>query len=148
MVVLNKTILILEDDLITVSKLLKRLADLEADQPFSLSTIVLSNYQQVEEFINSREKLNVDIVLLDRDCKLGGSFHVYGMEKFGADNIIAISSVPEYNQDLIARGVKKAILKDYRYLDKFADEVIKEIEKRLKKHSLLDTLKKQYINIK
>ena len=148
MVVLNKTILILEDDLITVSKLLKRLADLEADQPFSLSTIVLSNYQQVEEYINSKSKLDVDIVLLDRDCKLGDSFHVYDMDKFGVTNIIGISSVPEYNQDLIARGVKKAILKDYRYLDKFADEVVKEIEKRLKKHSLLDTLKKQYINIK
>lgn len=143
MVVLNKTILILEDDLLTLTKLLDRLRILEESQPFSLSTIVLSNYQQVEEFINSKTKLDVDIVLLDRDCKLTGSFHVYDIEKFGADNIISISSVPGYNQEAQKRGVKKVILKDYRYLDKFADEVVKEIENRLKKHSLLDTLKKR-----
>lgn len=142
MVVLNKTILILEDDLLTLTKLLDSLRILEESQPFSLSTIVLSNYQQVEEFINSKSHLDVDIVLLDRDCKLTGSFHVYDIEKFGADNIISISSVPGYNQDAQKRGVKKTILKDYRYLDKFADEVVKEIEKRLKKNSLLETLKK------
>ncbi|GAG29037.1 unnamed protein product, partial [marine sediment metagenome] len=40
------------------------------------------------------------------------------------------------------RGVKKVILKDFKYLDKFVDDVIKEIEKRLRKTSLLSSLKK------
>src|SRR3989344_1168160 len=119
MVVLNKTILILEDDLLTLTKLLDRLRILEENQPFSLSTIVLSNYLQVEQLINSRPDFKADIVLLDRDCKLTGSFHVYDIEKFGADNIISISSVPDYNDEAKSRGVKKTILKDYRYLDKF-----------------------------
>lgn len=132
----------MEDDLLTVSKLLKRLALLEIDQPFSLSTIVLSNYQQVEEFINLKSHLDVDIVLLDRDCKLTGSFHVYDIEKFGADNIISISSVPDYNEEAEKRGVRKTILKDYRYLDKFADEVVKEVEKRLRNNSLIEALRK------
>ena len=142
MVVLNKTILILEDDLLTVSKLLGRLAKLEEDQPFSLSTIVLSNYHQVQKFINSSNDLDVDIVLLDRDCKLTGSFHVYDIERFGADNIISISSVPDYNQEARARGVKSVFLKDFQYLDKFVEDVVGEIEKRLRKSSLLESLKK------
>jgi len=39
--ILNKTILILEDDLLTLSKILARLAKIEQDQPFD---IFLSNW--------------------------------------------------------------------------------------------------------
>lgn len=131
----------MEDDLITVSKLLEGLEKLEEEQPFYLSVMVLSNYKQVEEFLNTKTKLDIDLVLLDRDCKLAGSFHVYDIEKFGSDNIISISSVPGWNIEAEVRGVKKSILKDYQHLDKFVEEVVKEIEERLKKHSLLETLK-------
>lgn len=71
--------------------------------------------------------LKFDVILLDRDCKLGGSFHVLDIERFGPEKVIAISSVPEFNEQLKQRGVKKAILKDYQNLDKFADDVVKEI---------------------
>ena len=112
MVVLSKSILILEDHLLTVSKLLEKLSVLEQDQPYDLSTIVLTNYQQVQDLVNSKKNLNFDIVLLDRDCKLGRSFHVFDIERFGPEKVISISSVPEYNKDAKKRGVKKAILKD------------------------------------
>lgn len=48
-------ILILEDDLEAISKLLGKLALLEnqhTNQGLSISTVVLSEYQQVEELIN------------------------------------------------------------------------------------------------
>src|SRR5687767_6731241 len=117
-------ILILEDDLETLSKLLGKLAQLEdqhADQGLSISTAVLSEYQQVEELIN-KSSLEFDVTLLDMDCKLAGSLHVFDLERFGADKVISISSVPQWNEDAQKRGVKKVVLKDYQHLDDFSDQ--------------------------
>lgn len=131
--VITKTILILEDDLKTLSKILEKLAELEESQPFYFSLVVLTDYKQVEDYINSNPRAKFDIILLDRDCKLAGSFHVLNLEKHGAEKVIAISSVPEYNEDLKKRGVEKVVLKDYLNLDKFAEEVVREIEQMVRK---------------
>lgn len=136
--VITKTILILEDDLKTLSKILARLAKLEEDQPFYFSLVVLTDYLQVEDYINSNPKAKFDIVLLDRDCKLGGSFHVLNLEKYGADKVISISSVPEYNAQVQERGVTKVVLKDYQYLDKFAEDVVNLIEDIVRKMPLME----------
>lgn len=141
MVILSKTILILEDNLPTLAKLIKRLSILEQDQPYELSLIVMTNCQQVQDYINNNEKAEFDIIVLDRDCKLSRSFHVLDIERFGPEKVISISSVPKYNKEAKKRGVKKVILKDFKYLDKFVDDVVKEIEKRLRKTSLLSSLK-------
>lgn len=130
--VFNKTILILEDNLKVLSKLLDRLFQVEQDQPYEFSTIVLTNHQQVEDYINTNPKADFDIALLDRDCKLGRSFHVLDIERFGADKIISISSVPEYNQEAQDRGITRVVLKDYANLDSFADEVVKEVAEMVK----------------
>lgn len=130
--ILNKNILILEDDLETLSKILNRLAVLEEEQEFDFSTVILSNYLQVQELINKNTNIDFDIILLDRDCKLCGSFHVLDIERFGPEKIISISSVPEYNELAKRRGVKRVIVKDYGKIDEFADKVVKEIEKMLK----------------
>ena len=126
--ILNKTILILEDDLLTLSKILERLATIEQDQPYEFSVITLTNHLQVEQFINNNPAISVDMILLDCDCKLGGSFHVLDLERLGADKVIAISSVPEYNKQAKARGVSRVVLKDYRNLDAFADQLAEEME--------------------
>lgn len=131
--VITKTILILEDDLKTLSKILEKLAELEESQPFYFSLVVLTDYKQVEDYINSNPRAKFDIILLDRDCKLAGSFHVLNLEKHGAEKVIAISSVPEYNEQAKQRGVTRCVLKDYLYLDKFAEEVVEEIEKMVRK---------------
>lgn len=130
--IFNKNILILEDDLKTLSKILYKLALLEENQSFDFSTVILSNYLQVQELINKNTNIDFDIILLDRDCKLCGSFHVLDIERFGPEKIISISSVPEYNELAKKRGIKRVIIKDYRFLDEFADKVVKEIEKMLK----------------
>lgn len=136
--IITKTILILEDDLKTLSKILNRLAKLEEDQPFYFSLVVLTDYIQVEDYVNNNPKAEFDIILLDRDCKLAGSFHVLDLERFGADKVIAISSVPEYNVDAQKRGVKKVVYKDYQYLDKFAEEVVKTIGEMVNKMPLTE----------
>jgi len=136
--VLSKTILILEDNLKVLSKILDRLFELENNQPYDFSVIVLTNYLQVEEYANNNPKAHFDIILLDRDCKLGNSFHVLDIERFGAEKVIAISSIPEYNKELKQRGVKKIILKDLRHIDKFSEKVVGEIEKIITPSRLLN----------
>lgn len=128
MVIFSKTILILEDNLPTLAKLIKRLSILEQDQPYELSLIVMTNYQQVQDYINNNEKAEFDIIVLDRDCKLGHSFHVLDIERFGPEKIISISSIPEYNKEAEKRGVKKVILKDLKNIDEFAKKITREVE--------------------
>jgi hypothetical protein len=89
---------------------------------------VLSEYTQVEEYVNKKEDKDFDLILLDRDCKAFGSFHVLDFEKFNVDKIISISSMPEYNEDARQKGVTKIIHKDYTKLEEFSDEVVREIE--------------------
>lgn len=132
----SKTILILEDNLGVLSKLLDKLYKLEGDQPNELNLIILTSHQQVEDYINSNPKANFDIALLDRDCKLGRSFHILNIERFGVEKVISISSVPEWNEEARKRGVRRVILKDYALLDDFADKVVKEIEVMLQNVSL------------
>ena len=128
-------ILILEDDLLTLSKLFEKLSELEnrlsEEKGIDFSILVLSEYKQVEKYINQDPNPDFDIVLLDRDCKLGGSFHIIDIQKFGPEKIVGISSVPEYNDELRKRGVTKIVHKDYQNLDKFSDEVIALINKSL-----------------
>ena len=74
--VLSKNILILEDNLLVVSKLLEKLYVLEQDQPYDFAIMVLTTHQQVKECVNNNPNASFDIILLDRDCKLNNSFHV------------------------------------------------------------------------
>lgn len=134
--VLSKTILILEDNLRTLSKIFERLTKLEQNQPYDFSVIVFTNYLQVEDYINDNPKAEFDIILLDRDCKLNNSFHILDIERFGVKKVISISSVPEYNEEARTRGVERIVLKDYQHLDKFADEVTEEVEEMLRKMPL------------
>ncbi len=135
--VLSKSILILEDDLRTLSAILSRLSVLEDEQPFSFTLTILTDYTQVENYINSSPNAKFDIILLDRDCKLGGSFHVLDIERLGVDKIIAISSVPDFNIQLQKRGVTKIVEKDYANLMPFAEEVAGIIEGMLRKMPLI-----------
>ena len=121
-----KQVLILEDNLETLSIIFRVLSNLKID----ISPIVLSEYVQVEEMINNTNR-EFDLILLDRDCNMGGSFHVLDIEKFGADKIISISSVPQYNDDAVARGVSKVVYKELNNLDYFSEALANQIKKML-----------------
>jgi hypothetical protein len=91
-------ILILEDDLETLGVIMDVLRKLEAillkdDKKGDVAVTVFSEYTQVEDYLNKIGDPIFDMVLLDRDCKLGGSFHALDLDKFGKDKIIGISSV-------------------------------------------------------
>lgn len=130
-------ILVLEDDLETLSVLLSKLSLLEKEleessQLRDFSVVTLSEYTQVEEYINKNSSFKFDAVLLDRDCKAGGSFHVLNIEAIGVDKIISISSMPQYNEEAVKRGVKHVVWKDYQNLNDFSDNVIKKLKEILK----------------
>ena len=125
-------ILILEDDLKTLSAILDALSELEEsfyEKRIDFAITVFSEYSSVENYLNHIDDPNFDIILLDRDCKLGGSFHAIDVEKFGADKFIAISTQPEYNEEAGKLGVGRTVRKDYEHLDEFCTQLIEEIKK-------------------
>ena len=129
-------ILILEDDLETLSLILKKLHLLEdkladSTHPKDFSIVTLSEYTQVEDFINKSKSIDFDVILLDRDCKAGGSFHVLDIERYGVDKVISISSIPDYNEEAKRRGITRVVWKDYKNLADFAESVMQEVKKIL-----------------
>lgn len=69
-------------------------------QGMDLSLVVLSEFSMVEEYINPDNKNTYGVVLLDRDCKAGGSFHALDFTKFDMDKIVSISSMPQWNEEI------------------------------------------------
>lgn len=128
-------ILILEDDFEAVSKIMAELYNLEGHfAPIDFDVTVLSTYESVEKLINPQDEDAYDVILLDRDCKIAGSFHVLNMEKFGVHKIISISSTPTWNEEAKARGVKRIVPKSFSDLEGFAKNVAEEIKNILQKN--------------
>lgn len=124
-------VLLLEDDLKALGKLMGGLQRLEDTKRVEIAVTVLSEYTQVEEYANKTESMTWDIVLLDRDCKAGGSFHTLDMAKIGKQKVIGISSMPDYNEQIRQLGVTRIVHKDYRQLDIFVNGVMQQIEELL-----------------
>lgn len=123
-------VLILEDDLKTLSVIMDGLFDLEEELygKTDFAVTVFSEYTQAEDYLNKLDESEFDIVLLDRDCKLGGSFHALDFEKFGKDKIISISSTPQWNEEAKATGITRIVPKDYMNLSDFENRLIEEIK--------------------
>lgn len=127
-------ILILEDDFEAVSKIMAELYKLEGHfAPYYFDVTVLSSSLQVKKLINPQDKDAYDVILLDRDCKIQGSFHDLDIEKFGPEKIISISSTPTWNEKAKARGVKRIVPKSFSDLGGFAQKVAEEIKDILNK---------------
>lgn len=125
-------VLILEDDLEVLSVILGKLYQLNerivATKEGRLLVTVYSTFEDVEELVNHQDKHKYDVILLDRDCGLGGSFHALNIEKFGGDKIIAMSMVPPYNDEAQDRGVNHRHDKNFSDLDSFADQLLESLE--------------------
>lgn len=122
-------ILILEDDFEAVSKIMAELYNLEGHfSPMDFDVTVLSTYEAVDKLINPQDKDAYDVILLDRDCKMAGSFHILDMEKFGVHKIISISSTPTWNEEAKIRGVTRIVPKSFSDLEGFAKNVALEIK--------------------
>jgi len=120
-------ILILEDDLETVERILSVLRKIEEGKEAVFGATVIPDYLQVEELINKNPHVKYDILLLDRDCFLGGSFHNVNLKSFDISKVISISSVPAYNDHAKAMGVTRMVPKDYADLNTFANNLEKEL---------------------
>ena len=125
-------ILILEDDLLTLSILLQKIHLLEEDlikanPPRDIALTVLAEYTQVEEYLNKTNHINFDVILLDRDCKACGSYHCLDFEKYGKDKIISISTTPQWNKEAVEKGIKKVVYKDHSKIESFGDRVVEKI---------------------
>lgn len=124
-------LLVLEDDIRTLRFILAVLDELGEHKGIDIAVTILSDYIQVQEYINKNPQIIYDILLLDRDCSLGGSFHSIDLSRFDKDKIISISSVFEYNQEAVKLGVKRVVLKNYEDLPDFKDRLKKEVSKLL-----------------
>jgi len=123
------SILMLEDDLETLQVLISKFQQIELERAVSICLTSLCSYWEVEKYINKSKKGTYDILLLDRDDSLGGSFHNVDLSLFDKDKVISISSVPQYNSEAIAMGAKRVVFKDYSNLPDFAEKVKQEILK-------------------
>lgn len=120
-------ILILEDDLETNQKILNILREIEDEKKVIFGATILPDYIQTEEFINKNPQVKFDILLLDRDCFLGGSFHTVNLDNFDKDKVISISSVPDYNRQVEEKGVKRTVWKDFQNLGEFTAKLKKQV---------------------
>ena len=123
-------ILILEDDLLTLATIYRVLQEVEEETGEELYVTGYSSYLDVIPL--NTAKVKFDIILLDRDSVEGGNFHSLDVEKFGGENIIAISTSHAYNEEAIERGVTMVIAKDALDLDDFGNRLKKEIIRRIK----------------
>lgn len=122
-------ILILEDDLKTLSVIMDCLFEIEERLVgrTDFAVTVFSEYIEVENYLNKIDEPHFDKILLDRDCKMCGSFHILDFEKFGKDRIISISSTPNWNQEARAAGIKRIVPKDYSNLEDFKQKLGEEL---------------------
>ncbi len=139
--ILTKKILILEDNFLVLSRLFESLYQLENDFEYTFEVMVLTSSDQIDAYIHKNDDFVFDIILIDRDCKIHKSFHIFDIERIGTDRVIGISSIKRYNDDLVQRGVKRIVEKDLSDLDTFVSAVIKEMQSMLIPVHLQDFLK-------
>jgi DNA-binding LytR/AlgR family response regulator len=122
-------ILILEDDLETLSVLTNRLFKLEQEiKDKDIAVTTFSEYTQIIDYVNKSD-YKPDLILLDYDCKACGSFHALNFDKFKVP-IIAISTQPEYNIKVVVKGAIEC-RKDLLKLDEWGDKVIELIKAKI-----------------
>ncbi|MCK5211908.1 hypothetical protein KAJ89_04360 [Candidatus Parcubacteria bacterium] len=127
-------ILIFEDELKAISVLTDKLFELEENlNNVEFAITLFSEYSQIEDYVNKIVQNNFDIILLDRDCKQGGSFHVLNFSKFNPDKIISISAIPEYNDQAVKNGIKTVAWKDWNDIDGWAKRVVGQVNKKIGK---------------
>jgi hypothetical protein len=85
----------------------------------------------VEKYVNKMADDYIDIILLDRDCKIGGSFHVLDFERFNKEKIISISAIPQWNDEAVVSGVSKVLWKDHDNLEDWSEKLMMYIEKMI-----------------
>ncbi len=126
-----KHVLILEDTLEVVAALIKELDRIERLSGKSIDISMYSTSSAVEDIVNMQPSDTYDVIILDRNCKEGGSFHVLDIEKFGSEKVVSISSMPHLNEQVRSRGVEHVVDKDHGDLEGFSRAVGVHVQKIL-----------------
>jgi hypothetical protein len=124
-------VLVLEDDIRSLRFILAALDELGDEKKADIAVTILSDHIQVREYVNKNPEISYDILLLDRDCFLGGSFHTVDLSRFDKEHAISISSIFENNQQAIKMGVKRVVRKDYDNLADFKDRIKQELARMM-----------------
>ena len=114
----KKTILILEDNPLVIAQIVFLLQKIETEYPVEFIPTSFPTLKETQAFLQKNTQ-QFDIILLDRNDKIGESYHDLPLESLGLDSIISISSVQTRNEEAKKRGISKSILKDYEHLETF-----------------------------
>jgi hypothetical protein len=120
-------VLVLEDDLEALEHIMCVLKEVSLEIQKLIGVTVLPDYVQTEEFVNKNPQIKYDILRLDRDCFLGGSFHTVNLNNFDKDKVISISSVPDWNKEAKDKGIRTIVYKDFDDLEYFHKFLKREI---------------------
>jgi len=122
-------ILILEDDLETLSVLTNKLFKFEEEcKDNDVAVTIFSEYTQIIDYVN-KSGYKPDLIALDYDCKACGSFHALDFDKFKVP-IIAISTQPEYNLKAVEKGAIEC-RKNLFKLDEWGNKMIELIKEMI-----------------
>jgi hypothetical protein len=120
-------VLILEDTPQVIESLRTAIEGISNDTGVDLRTSIYTTSREVEEEVNRFPAGYYDAIILDRNAADGGSFHVLDIERFGAEKIISISSLPHLNLKAAERGVNRLVDKNHRDLAGFTAAVVVEL---------------------
>lgn len=124
----TKKVLIFEDNLYALSALLKSLGDFEQElmvkYGVDIAVTVFSTIQDNRQLPD----IDFDVIILDRDDKVGESFHDLQWDKVKVGAVIATSTIPEWNHMLARKGATHIVRKDYLDLDAWSKEVVRHVE--------------------
>lgn len=124
----TRKVLIFEDNLYALSALLKALGDFEQElmvkYGVDIAVTVFSTIQESKQLSD----VEFNVIILDRDDKVGESFHDLKWDSIKVGTVIATSTIPEWNHMLERKGATHIVRKDYLDLDAWAKEVVKHVE--------------------
>jgi|GEM_PF-2139042 len=120
-------VLILEDNRKVLEVIGEGLKELEKE----LGEIESLNFREgkkAREFVQKNSLEEFDVILLDRISQDAMTFHEAVLDQTRPKKIIAISNTPAYNALAEERGVSRTVQKNYFDLNRFKDDLKKEIK--------------------
>lgn len=124
----TKKVLILEDNLYALSALLKALGDFEQELMVKYGVDIAVTVYSTMQDNRQLPDLDLDVIILDRDDKVGASFHDLHWNKIKVGTVIATSTIPEWNEMLARKGATHIVRKDFLDLDTWAEEVVTHVK--------------------
>lgn len=125
-----KRIALLEDDLYFVDLLSPALLAIEDMIGEKIDIEHVVTQRAVENGINSQDANYFDAIVLDYFAQ-DGTFHVFDIEKFGPEKVVAISSIADKNTKAQERGVTRSVQKNRFKLGSSVQSIVAHVSEIL-----------------